>query len=470
MESVLVRIVLAFLILACSTKPPKETKSLEPSVKSQNPQTKLTKQKLSSPDSLGMSAVGDSSLRAGKDSTDKSGLQRRIIKKKVIKKRRKKKKYNPAPLVCNANPGTMKGNGNRGEYQLDGTVTCTYEQLVFNTSKAIWNSRRNTVKFFGGMKVQTNGLILTSELGGYEKDKSQIWARKNAKVVDTSDTYNFSADYLSYEIEKRLLNLKNKANLQKIFRDTVYQKKKRHKLSKRKRRIEKDTLEIRAKTILYNDSLRWAKAQGGVTVLRGDLRVTCGNAYYSEDKESIDFLENPLATFKHNLMKGDTMKLKLRGEEFESMSFKSQAKGDFYENEDSTTAREEYHVFGDSIFMYMEQEALQYIEIFRKSRATYLLRKYPEQINEMTGRYLKLDFNEDRIDSASIFGKAKSTYFIYDKDEFKGRNQADGDTIALSFDEGKVNNIFIRGRATGSFFGEEGPVFTAKDSLNFKKE
>jgi len=386
------------------------------------------------------------------------------VKKKKTQKKRKKKNYNPAPLICEANPGSMKGFGNRGEYQLEGTVTCIYEELVFKTNKAIWSSRKNTVRFFGGMSVEINGLILTSDLGGYKKKDGLIWAKRNAKVVDTSGTYNFSSNYLSYDIKNRLLNLKNNAHLQKIFRDTIYENRKSGIM-----KIKKDTLDIMAKNILYNDSLRWAEAKNNVQILRGKLRVTCGRAYYSEDSEIIDFLDFPRATFKHNLMQGDTMRLKLKGEEFESMSFKSQAKGDFYENEDSTTASEEYHVKGDSIFMEMENEQLKFIETFKSGYATHILKKYPNQINQMKGRYIKLNFKEDKIDSASLYNRAKSTYFIYDNEKFKGKNEAQGDTIIITFKEGKVNNIYIKGSALGTFFGEEESV-ASSDSLKVEEE
>jgi len=282
-------------------------------------------------------------------------------------------------------------------------------------------------------------------------------------VRDTSGAYYFSADNLVYDLDKRILTLQQNAHLKKILSDTIYQQ--HHKPKSGIKSINRDTLHIYAQKIVYHDSLKWAQATKNVRVVKGDLQINCGSAYYSDVHQTIDFLESPVANFKDNLMQGDTMKLTLKGELFESMAFKSSATGDFYEKEDSVKATEEYHVKGDSIFMKMANNQLHYIEIIEQGVAVYQNRDHPNQLNKMSGRYLKLDFAEDKIDSASIFGRAQSTYFVYDKAEFRGKNEAKGDSIALKFDRGKVNNIYITGRALGTFFGEPEKKSFASDTI-----
>ncbi len=412
-------------------------------------------------DSLGKIKTGDSVNLASGDTPPKKidGKQMDSLIIDNFEKKNKasdtleikaEKRYDPAPLICEANPGTMGGSGKRGVYELSGDVICWYKDLVFKTSRAIWDRNSNRVNCEGGMEVEANGLILTSERGGYNKGESQIWARQNAQVVDTSGEYSFSADYINYDIEKHLLNLNRKAVLRKFFPD---EKDKKNKQGKNKK-AKMDTLKIEANKIEYNDSLKWAIAERRVKITRGHLLVTCDSAHFQEDSEVIDFRKNPKANFKHNQMYGDSMSLKLKGEELESMSFVGNAKGDFYEKEDSLKGSEEYHLVGDSMFMKTEKESLEFLEVVQNAKANFIEKKFPDKVNEMEGRYLKLSFDKDKLDSAFIFGAAKTLYYIYEKDVYKGKNVADGDSIRLGFDKGKVSDIFISGRARGSFFGE----------------
>ncbi|HAO99084.1 MAG TPA: hypothetical protein DCQ83_03450, partial [Fibrobacteres bacterium] len=44
-------------------------------------------------------------------------------------------------------------------------------------------------------------------------------------------------------------------------------------------------------------------------------------------------------------------------------------------------------------------------------------------------------------------------YYHFEKDSLKGKNRAEGDTIALAFRQGKIDEVLVKGLARGVYEG-----------------
>jgi lipopolysaccharide export system protein LptA len=287
-------------------------------------------------------------------------------------------------------------------------------------------------------------------------EPAQQSGHKKVRGVDTSETYEFASGYLTYHRETHVMKLTRKPVLRKFYReDTVSSDEK----TGRRKSNRVDTLEIRAKVIIYNDSMRIAKAKQNVTITRGNLIITCENAVFYEKTEQIHLEGNPVSKLQDNVMSGDKMILTLDGEKLRNIALKGNAKGDYSEKKKDSLSMlytDTYHLEGDSLYMEFKDEAMEYIEIFKKGLATYFKSDHPDKLNKMNGEFLRLDFVEDKIDSALVIGKAKSTYFHFEDYVYQGKNMADGDTISISFDLGKIKDIYIMNGAKGTYFEQPG--------------
>ncbi|MBF0431539.1 MAG: hypothetical protein HQK83_09685 [Fibrobacteria bacterium] len=376
-------------------------------------------------------------------------VQDTIVPDSTVKQKENKKKKVYMPLVCTANPGSIEGAGMRGEYLLQGDVKCDYGRLHFETSNAIWDRLSNEVTCNGGMKVLVNGLVLTSETGGYNQRTSLIWARENVHGIDTSGTYEFASGYLTYDRETHEMNLLTNPVLRKFYKnDSLIIG------GVSKRRIRRvDTLSIRGKKIRYNDSLRIAFASPDVHINRGHLDIVCSSATFYEKTQKIEFTGNPVAKLSDSEMKGDLMYLTLDGEKVTSLSLKGEAIADYQERKKSIE-KDIYHLKGDSMYMKIDEEKMDFIELLKDGLASHVTTTDTGKVNEMTGGFLRINFKEGKMDSALVKRNANSVFFYYDKDEYKGKNISSGDTITIVFNEGKVDDIKIQGQVKGTYLGQ----------------
>ncbi len=157
------------------------------------------------------------------------------------------------------------------------------------------------------------------------------------------------------------------------------------------------------------------------------------------------------------------MYLTLDGEKVTSLSLKGEAVADYFEEKKDTLETDKYHLEGDSLFMKIDEEKMEFIEIFKQGLASHIISNDTMNINEMTGEFLKLNFIKEKINDAIIRGNAHSTYFYYDKKKYKGKNVSSGDTISLFFDKGKVNGIQIQGNVKGKYLGASSKKKKKKD-------
>ena len=113
---------------------------------------------------------------------------------------------------------------------------------------------------------------------------------------------------------------------------------------------------------------------------------------------------------------------------------------------------------GDSIFLYFAENKINRIEIFGHASVI----SPPEfgaegDFNEMFGKRIFIYLVEGVVDNIKVNGNARSIYYLYEEEEFKGVNKASGDRILLGFTEGKIETIQVVGGAEGTYYPPDYP-------------
>lgn len=215
-----------------------------------------------------------------------------------------------------------------------------------------------------------------------------------------------------------------------------------------------DTLVIRGKTLTYNDSAQVATADSDVRITRKKVVITCKKAEYHDRTDSLYLVGDPLVKVDESQVKGIVMRVGMNGEEIRSLLVKGDAQARTMEPATDTSSARQSDVKGDSLFLAFKEKAIDSVQVFRNTKGSYFDVERPDFVNRMSGEYMVLRFNGKQIASANVMGGAKSTYFHLEKQAFKGKNDAEGDTIDFAFKDGKVEEVMVRGRAKGTYFGE----------------
>jgi hypothetical protein len=155
-----------------------------------------------------------------------------------------------------------------------------------------------------------------------------------------------------------------------------------------------------------------------------------------------------------SLVKGLVMRVGMTGEEIKSLLVQGEAQAKSIAPATDSSPQRQSDIRGDSLLMAFREKAIDSVQVFRNAKGTYFDQDKPDFVNRMSGEYMVLRFDAKKISSANVHGGAKSTYFHLEKKAFKGKNDAEGDTIDFAFKDGKVEEVLVRGRAKGTYFGE----------------
>lgn len=389
------------------------------------------------------------------------------------------------PLVME-NADRMEGFRSRGEYILSGKVRFSHGALRLETERAVWQKDRSLVYAEAGMRIVHRGAVLTSDRGSYDKNLGRATAEGRVQMRDSAGEVEASGHAVTYERFKHLATLTGNPEVRRYYRkapDSAEAASAREAAaaslaggeSARKNRAPSapagtvsrngggpapkppeiiDTLIIRGKVLTFNDSSGVAAAEGDVRITRKKVLITCRRAEFHDRRDSLYLMGDPEARLDESLVKGLVMRVGMSGEEIKSLLVKGEAQAKSIEPATDTSTSRQSDVRGDSLFMAFRDKAIDSVQVFRNAKGSYFESDRPDFVNRMSGEYMVLRFDDKRIRSANVSGGAKSTYFHLEKQAFKGKNDAEGDTIDFAFKDGKVEEVLVRGRAKGTYFGE----------------
>jgi lipopolysaccharide export system protein LptA len=175
--------------------------------------------------------------------------------------------------------------------------------------------------------------------------------------------------------------------------------------------LDKTELTIDAEKIEYFNQESRAQALDSVVILREDITGNCGELqYFMQDKRALLTI-NPVVM------------------------------------------REQDELKGDSIYLYFKEEKIDHIEIFGNASALSPAEGgSPGDFNKMYGQQMLVEVENDKISDITVTVNARSLYYLFENQEFKGINKASGDKIFLHFSEGKIETIQVAGGTEGTYF------------------
>lgn len=360
-----------------------------------------------------------------------------------------------APLIME-NADKFEGYRSRGEYVLSGKVRFRHGELRVETERAVWQKDRNIIFCESGMRLTRNGSLLTADRGTYDKNLGQATAQGNVFIRDSSGEVTATGQSIVYMRFRHLATLTGDPEVRRFYRE-----KDSLNAGAAKADSAPDTLSIKGEIMTYDDSLRVAIADGNVRIHREQLYITCKKAEYHDPEDSLYLLGQPQMVMEDNRIKGDIMRLGMHGEEIKSLLVKGAAQAHSIEPATDTSVARQSDVHGDSLFLVFKEKTIDSVQVFRNADGAYFDVDKPEFVNKMSGEYMVLRFNGKQVASANVLGgvnnAAKSTYFHFEKQRLKGKNDAQGDTIDFAFKNGKVDEVMVRGAAKGTYFGEKPP-------------
>ncbi len=354
----------------------------------------------------------------------------------------------PSPPLVMEHADKLEGVRSTGEYVLSGNVRFRHGDLRLETQRALWLREQNRVISEAAMRITNRGALLTADRGAYDRNADRAEAVGRVFMRDSAGEVEARSQRLDYDRVRRVAVLSGNPVARRF-----YPARSAEPGRGAARSTPADTLSIRALRLQYNDSLGIAVAEGDVVITRRDLHITCGRAEYRQKEDSLILYEQPVAKVEGSEIRGAIIRLGLAGEELRGLRVRGQAEALSYEKATDSSDARRSRVTGDSLFMAFLDGAIDSIEVFTQAEGAYWEVEKPEYVNRMNGDYMVMRFRDREAREARVLGAARSTYYHFEGDTLKGRNRADGDTIALQFESGKIGEVLVQGRASGVYEG-----------------
>lgn len=368
----------------------------------------------------------------------------------------------PSPPLVMENADRLEGVRSTGEYVLSGNVRFRHGDLRLETQRALWERARNRVVSETAMRITNRGALLTADRGSYDRNADRAEAVGRVFMRDSAGEVDARSERLDYDRLRRVAVLSGDPVARRYYPE---RREYPDGDSARAPEITKaDTLVIRGLRLQYNDSLGTGVAEGNVVITRRDLRITCGRAEYRQKEDSLILYEKPVAQVEDSEIRGAVIRLGLVGETLSGLRVRGGAEALSYEKATDSSDARRSRVTGDSLFMAFKEGSIDSIEVFTQAEGTYWEVAKPDYVNRMNGEYMVMRFRDKQAREAHVLGAARSTYYHFEGDTLKGRNRADGDTIALYFEGGKVGEVLVQGRARGVYEGTSLGATPPRDS------
>ena len=341
----------------------------------------------------------------------------------------------PDLILKSANRNLNTMNGDELILTLEGNVVFLYDDAVIKSEFAKWWKSKGTVHFENHVHVTKKEQVLFCDRLNYDKNKKWLTADGNVDFYDTKERTRLRGRHADYYPDTKFIMLTGKPEF--VHYDTAAH----------------DTVVIRGEKISYNDSLKLAQVERGVTIVKGKLFSRCDTARYFTEGDRALLRVSPQILFEHDSIAGDSMDLFLSKRTLRGMSVEGNSHGmykDFSRKDTLLT-----NVFGDSMYMALDDSGkVDSLWIYRNVKSSYCPISNPALSNEAYGKVMIVDFTKKGdVNSVKVWGNAKSVYHVEEGD--KGCNIATGDSISVAFKEGKASRVMLAGSVRGFYAPEK---------------
>lgn len=299
---------------------------------------------------------------------------------------------------------------------------------------------RNTEDSFakGDVIVTTDSAVIKADNIDFYKRQGKTFAVQNVSIDSDSSTI-YSDTLTDYSFEKKsiavgnvkILNLRNNLVVKGLYAENYDRQK--YAFVKGNARLtqvenEKDTLFIYSDLLeTYRTVPERYKAKDNVEIIRGNFLARSDTAIFAKTK---DANVEEMSLFTKPVIWQDNLQL----------------------TADSVYAEIVNHKLST---IYAKK-----IEGYPLSKNSFLLTAnrdtfFVERYDQITGRDIKIKFENDTIKNVSVFKNSSSIYYVYDELKANGVNIVDGENMFITFgDDQKVSKIRIEKNSKGQYVPE----------------
>jgi lipopolysaccharide export system protein LptA len=335
---------------------------------------------------------------------------------------------------------------------LRGDVFFRYDDISISADSALWRKNDGIVDFTSNITVEHNGQLMTCGRLYFVKGEKILTASDNVLYRDSARITRISGDNAVYMTDKKECTLRGDPLLTRVDSASV------------------DTLFIRGRTMIYNDSTKIANVNENVRVTRGELSAVSRRGEYFVKKNVAKLRVNPVINYEKHVVVGDSVDLFFGKETFEGACVLGNTHGRYTEVSDSTEDTTIADIWSDSMALSMyDSKKVSSMKAFGNARGKH------SETSASKGTVTATDITSDslhtfmfetgKISAMKAFGNAKGRY-RESADTAKGTMSTDiaSDSLRISmFETGKINSMTAFGKAHGR--NAEWNAAGTKDSL-----
>lgn len=323
--------------------------------------------------------------------------------------------------------------------------------------------------YYAGGKLVDNKTIVTSESGSYDTNSKVAYFRQNVEVYSKQDGETINSEYLQYNMVTHLAYFREKGKITSkdgviYTNEGYYNTETKVSNFKGTSTIETEDYILTGDSLYYDSSYGFSKGNTELFVKEDSVFINGEvGRFWKEEGKSIVYGE----PIMRNISKGDTLYLvadtlvsinnkkdstKLLLAYNNAQIFRSDMQGKCdsiaYNRSDSTIWfyddpvlwNEGSQLSADTIKMQLANERLD--KMFLRVNAFVITQDTIENFNQLKGRYMKANFEDNEMRRIDVNGNSENIYFILEQDTLMtGMNKVECSDMTLEFKEG--NKIYI---------------------------
>jgi lipopolysaccharide export system protein LptA len=325
-----------------------------------------------------------------------------------------------------------------GHLFLQGNVQFRHDSVDFRTDRAHWDRNSDAVYSEGGFDFRYPRGNIKADRGNYTRKTNMAIAEGNAEARDSAGKGIFFGEKIIYDRAAEFLEIPIRPLAHYYFTE----------------KGKLDTLAISSKTMTYDQREQIAVAADSVLITRRDVVITGDSGFFSQKQNFLSLKGNPVCRMSDYIVKGDSMFVKMKDNEVESVLVINNAHGT--QQTPSIRGKPPQHseVFGDTLFLAVKNNKAQSLYVNVNARSLFYEEDLPEYVNKMNGDRLDISFNLGRMKLAEVKGNASSLlFYVNNSRKLDGKNASSGESIIISFDSTQVSKIKVKGNlASGIYY------------------
>ncbi|MFH0735776.1 MAG: OstA-like protein [bacterium] len=396
------------------------------------------------------------------------------------------------PVVVIGDSLIGKNDEGARKREVIGNVIITQGDVKITCNKAIQNIDENVAELIGNVIVTQDTITIKTENGFYDGNNRIAFSNIGVTLEDTHIILNAVNGYYYFN-EKRAyfynqVTLYDKIN--NLFSDKLtYFHNQNKAVAVGKVCISDTASTILSDSLIHFRNNKISYAYNNITIINRNNNVTIFGNYLESFPDSgyskiigdpflvqIDTAKNgqidtlyisaiTLETFKDSLntyfKAMDSVKIFRQGfisKNDYTLYYKNDEKLLTYKVEDVKQQPimwyQDSQLTGDSIFVYLKDRKLDYIDIINDGFMISKVENYDFRYNQISGINIKLFFNDSSLTQTSVNGNVLSIYYTFEDEKPKGLIKSSGERAKLLFTNKKISDVRLYVSAISEFHPE----------------